>query len=325
MAITASDIEWRKALNTSDAGSNGGRMGSAVVVPGVKNNLLPDITQSQRVVGLTRYRKIFAAVLNAENLTLLEARAHLSRVSQGDDHFALFAGTQRDTQADIDAPRLYGIAPLAADVAAGASAFSLTLEDTALGVCFQDGDGIWVGDDASGEYFDNATFVVSGASVAVTLASGDALAASYLAGEGRCATLLPAGDVAPSASGWTETSASGTYDESAHPLETPSIGCVEDDWLLTFTSNTEFSVAGAFSGDLPPGEVGSDYAPANPQGGQYFTLRAAGWGGLWQAGDTLAWSTHPAALALWLREIVPAGAASISASVPEITVTGESS
>lgn len=327
MAITESDFEWRKALNNSDTDSNGGRMGTAAIVHNVKNNLLPDITQTQRVAGLTRYRKLFALVLNVDDLSLQNGYAHLSRVSQGDDFFTLFAGTQRDTQAGIATPRMYAIAPLSSNPAAGGAVFTLTLEDASLASCFVDGDSIWIGDDENGEYFHNVDFETSGTSVTVTLNTGNSLATGYAAGDARCATLLPVtGDVAAGVSDWSETSATGTYDESAHPVEVNNIGCSEDDWLLTFTTSTAFTVSGTYAGELAAGDVSVDYAPANAaEGGVYFTMRAAGWGGTWQPGDTVSFSTHPASLPLWLRETVPAGAAAISASVPEVTITGESS
>lgn len=328
MTITASDFVWRKAVTSSDSGSNGGRMGTAEVTHNVKNNLYPDVSQAQRIAGLTRYRKLFALVRNAENLALQNAKVHLSRVSAGDDYHVIFAGTQNDTQDDIATPRLYGIALLATSPASGATSFDCTLEDASLASCFQTGDSIWIGNDGGGEYFDNVTVNVVGATVSVSLNAGDALASSYTAGDARCASVLTAAeDVQASVSNWSESSSSGTYDESAHPLEVPNIGAVEDSWLLTFTSTDSFTVEGTHTGALASGSISSDYPAAdnNPNGGRYFTLRAAGFSGSWQAGDTLSFNTHPAALPIWLREIVPAGAAAASLTVPEVTITGESS
>jgi hypothetical protein len=38
-----------------------------------------------------------------------------------------------------------------------------------------------------------------------------------------------------------------------------------------------------------------------------FTLRAAGWGGTWAAGNTITFHLHPSAQGIWLKEVVPAG------------------
>lgn len=325
MTITESDFAFRKPVQVSDASSNGGRMGTLEIVHDVKNNCFPDVTQAQRLAGLTRHRKIFALIENADDLALQNAFAHLSRVSEGDDYVSLFAGSQRDTQGDISSPRVYAIAPLATSPAAGASAFDLTLEHTSLAAGFQDGDSIWIGDDDGGEYFHNATFSINGSTVSVTLDTGDALADAYTAGDARCATLLPATeDVQTSSSDWAESSASGSYDEAAYPVRVPAIGGVEDDWLLTFSSTTEYAVEGTYTGALASGSISADYTPANPDGGSYFTLSSAGWSGSWQAGDTVSFSTHPASLPVWITQVVPAGAAAISLTGTELMVTGES-
>lgn len=328
MSITASDFIWRKSVNVNDSSANGGRMGSVEISPDVKNNLFPDVSQSERSAGLTRYRKLFALIHNSDDLSLVNGRAHLTQTTDGDDYHALFAGTQTDTQDDISSPRLYGVAELATSPSAGATAFDATLENTALASCFQTGDSIWIGNDSGGEYFDNVTVSVVGVTVSITLDGSDALASGYTAGSAYVASLLEAsGDIAPSVSDWSETSSGGGYDESTHPVEVPNIGTVEDEWTITFTTTTDYDVEGTHTGALASGSIGSDYPATdnNPAGGRYFTLRSAGFGGTWQAGDTISFSTHPAAMPLWLRETVPAGAGSISLTVPEIQITGESS
>ncbi len=324
MSILESELVFYRANVNSDAATNGGRMGASEFLS-VKNGLLPDVSQAERVAGITRYRKFFVAVENADNLTLSNAFLHLSRASVGDDMFSIFEGAQRDTQDDISSPRRYAAAVLATSPAAGATAFDLTLEDTGLAACFQTGDGIWIGNTEGGEYFSNVSVSVAGLTVSVTLDSGDALANPYTAGEAWCATLLPAPDtdVATSASGWTETSSGGVYDESTHPLELDNIGTVDDDWLLTFTGTEAFTVAGTYSGAVASGSISADYAPANPGGGVFFTLRAAGWSGSWQAGDTIAFSTHPASFPCWVRQDVPAGAAACSSTGASLIITGE--
>ncbi|MCD8568106.1 MAG: hypothetical protein LRY50_07105 [Geovibrio sp.] len=39
----------------------------------------------------------------------------------------------------------------------------------------------------------------------------------------------------------------------------------------------------------------------------YFAVPHQSWGGSWQAGDRLTFSTRAAAKGFWLKEIVPAG------------------
>ncbi len=328
MSIQASEILFYKSAMVTDTGANGGRMGpraTARIATGVKNNLFPDPSQAERASGKTRLRKVFCAVENAENLALTNAATHLIRTTGADDVVTLFSAGQRETQAEIGAPREYGAAVLAAPVNAGDTSFQITLEDADL-VVFQDGDSIWIGDDTNEEYFHDVTISGSAPSLTVTLAAGDQLANAYAQGQTFVASLLPHPDTDLQAgvSDWAESSGAGTYDEDAHPLELKNIGSVEDDWTITFTSASAFVVEGVYNGALASGSIGADFAPANPEGGVFFTLRASGWAGTWAPGDTITFSTHPAAWPVWLKQVVPAGAASAGSAGTGLRLRGES-
>ena len=328
MAIQTSEILFYKSALVTDTSVNGGRMGardSALIADAVKNNLFPDPTQAQRLAGLTRLRKVFCAVENADSLSLLTARAHLVRTTGADDRITLFHAGQRETQSDVDAPREFGAAALASDVAAGDSSLNITLEDPSQDL-FQSGDSIWIGDSVNNEYFDNVTVSGNAPNLVVTLPSGDQFANAYATDAAYVASVLPHPDTDLTAgvSDWSVISDAGTYDSTTHPLSLTNIGAVEDDWTITFTSATEYSVQGVYSGELPGGGISADYAPLNSEGGTYFTLPAGGFGGTWEAGDTITFSTHPATWGLWLRQIVPAGAAATSTSGTGLRVLGES-
>jgi hypothetical protein len=328
MPVTASEIKYMKPQTVTDGADNGGRMSRYAAAHGVKNNLFPDVSQAERAAGLTRFRKVFAKIANDDDLGLLGAVAHLATVTPGDDWVTLFAGTQRDTQGDIAGPREYGAAVLAADVAAGATAFDVTLEDAAL-VVFAAGDSIWLGHvDGSGalvgEYHANITVATAGATVTITLDAGDQVAGDHLVADGSvAASVLALGDVAGSLAAWTETSGAGTYDEATHPPEPDHIGGIEEDWTITFTSATAYELRDSGGTLRGTGGIGADFAPTNADVSKpYFVLRAAGWGGTWASGDSITFTTSPAAAPLWLRQVVPAGAASQSADQVTLYVTG---
>ena len=334
MAIVESDIAFYRSATVDDTSSNGGIMNvSAEAVDGTKNNVFGDASLAYRTTGGTAFRKIFAKNENAEDLALINAHAYLRRGSVGDDWTTMFPGTQDDTQGDISSPREYYSAPLASNLSAGATVITCTLEDSSLSGTFVTGDTIVIEDDTNYEKFENVTIAVDGVTLTITLDSGDALANSYDALDGGSAQLTwvasvyemssPA-DLEPSTSDWTETSASGTYDESGSPLGLGNVGTVEDDWTITLTSATEFGVAGVNSGSLASGAITGDYSPSNPDGGEYFTLLAAGWAGTWASGDTVTFSTHPSAMPLWLKRVVPAGAGASSVANPRIILGGES-
>lgn len=324
MTILSGELLFVKSESVTDTDANGGRMGAVSIVSGIKNNVFPDVTQAQRQSGLLRWRKLFAKVANADSLALLDARIHLTRPSNGDDRVTLAAGAQRDRQSELGGPREYGAAALKNDLPAGAVSLVAVLEDASQSI-FLSGDTIWIGDATNGEYFSNVTVVKNGNEVAIALASGAQTARAYAAAEACAASVYLPGDLVGAVSSWTETSSAGVYNEAGRPLEVDSIGGVEDDWTLTFTGAQSFSVSGAFTGALASGTIAQDYAPSNPSFGRpYFTLRAAGWSGAWTSGDSIAFSTHPAAAPFWLKQLTPAGAQACNADLFEIAVSGES-
>ncbi len=313
MSIQAEELQFYRSATVSDGSLNGGRMGSASIADSVKNNIFPDPTQSERESGLTRYRKVFVAVENADDLSLNNAYVHLT----------LLEGTQRDTQGELSNPREYGCGTLKTAVAAGAASFTLVLETAAD--LIQSGDTVWIGDDSNEEYFSDVTVERTDTDVTVTLAADDQLANDYAADESSAAAVFAPGDLEPVLSDWTVSSDAGTYDDENSPLELSNLGTVEDDWTITFTGSSAFDVAGTYTGDLASGSIGSDYAPGNADAGEpYFTLPMAGWSGSWASGDTITFSTQPAAAAFWLKQVVPAGAAANGAVTFGLRIAGES-
>jgi len=322
MPIQTAELQLVRSETITDAAANGGRMGAALVTPNLKNNVFPDVSQAERQIGLTRRRKLFVKAASADNLALLNARVHISAPTNGADRVTLAAGTQRDRQSDLANPREYGAARLKSDVAAGASSFIFLLEDLGQAI-FQSGDTIWLGDASNREYHSNVTVAPNGLEVTVTLAAGEQLANAYAAAETYAASVLALGDLAPAADSLAIESTEGAYDLAQIALD--SIGALEDDWTLTFQDSDTYTVAGAFTGALGSGSVLADYAPLNPTHGRpYFSLRAAGFSGGWTAGDTIRFSTHPAAAGIWLKHLVPTGCPACSADIFKILITGES-
>jgi len=328
MPILTSELKLYKSEIISNTATNGGRMSANEVPDNIKNNIFPDVTEAQRVAGLTDYRKVFYKVADTENGTLNNARAWLQGVTPGASRIVLLAGTQIDTQGGFTGTeRLYGPGTLNADVLAGATTLVVDAEaGAAADVIFQDGDLLYIDDGSSNEF---ATIAVGGVAWAgdqatITLAAG--LINGYLAATPTTInSIIEQASVATSFDGWTVTSASGTYDEVTNPPELDNIGTVEQNWNLTFTSATAFTVNGDTLGNVGTGDIASDFIPVNPDFSvPYFTLRAAGFGGTWSAGETIQFATHPAALPLWLKRIIPAGAGSAPSDSTIIAISGES-
>jgi LysM repeat protein len=326
MTILSSELKRFKSATITDTSANGGKMSATESVSAVKNNLFPDVSEAERVAGKTRHRKQFAKVANDADETLFNGRLHLTQHTPGQDYITFFPGTQINTQGDITgSERQYGAGALKTNVAAGATSFVVTIENSVL-TLFVNGDMVWIGDGVNSEYHDNVTISKTGADVTITLDTGDQLANAYTVAAGTVgASVYQAGDVKGSVDGWSETSAAGTYDETGNPVEIDNIGSIEDTFTITFSDASNFSCSGAGVGSVGTGNISTDFAPNNPNFSKpFFTLRAAGWGGTWANGDTVVFSTHPAALPIWFKQIVPAGCASYSSNNFKTLFGGES-
>jgi hypothetical protein len=160
------------------------------------------------------------------------------------------------------------------------------------------------------DYYENC-FKYTGNTVTVYLETGTQVANAYLTTNTYCSGCIECNDVETSYSGWAETAAaSGTYDETTYPPIFYNDGTEYDLITITFTSATNFTCAGAYEGDLGTGNAGVDFEPTNADTGEpYFTIDASGWGGTWQSGDTIEFTTIPSAFPIWIKEVVPAGTA----------------
>lgn len=327
MPITPSDIKWYKSLTVADAAANGGRMSNVQSPSGIKNNILPDITLAERNAGMTRYRKMFIKVANGENIALANARVFLQLPTPGEDSVTFFPGTQRDTQAAITgSERLYGGGRLNANVAAGAVTVAVLTEGAALN-CIRSGDTIRITDKsgvsaAGNEEFRIATEVTYAGDIA-TLTLDAPLDHGYTSAAGMVASVYLAGDVETTVSSPQATSAAGGVSGA---IAGDSVGTVEQDWTLTFTSATAFNIVGDTAGNIGSGNVGGTTSPINPAfpGRPYFSIPAGFFTGTFAAGDTVTFTTSPAAIPLWYRQIVPAGASAISGNRVIVGLDGES-
>jgi hypothetical protein len=129
MPILDNEILWRSAALLSDAtpAQNGGRMAFAQLVSGVKNNLFPDVSQSERGAGSVKWRKAFIHINSAQDSALLNVRLFLDALTPAGDFVVFQPGSATDTEDQI-AGRPYGIGTLFAPVAGGASQIQVVCE-----------------------------------------------------------------------------------------------------------------------------------------------------------------------------------------------------
>jgi len=333
MTILKTELLFYKSKIVSADATNGGRMSANQIISGVVNNVWPHVLKAERDAGSTLYRKLFAKVANDLDETLLSATMWNDLPTDGDDWIVLFAATQRDTQADITGTeRLYGCGTLNTDVAAGGSTIIVDVEDATLTGIFADTDTIRITDMADPDAVtgNEELLTISGApsvvGTTVTITVAETLANAYTVASGtRVMSIYPVGDIKCTTDNWVETSTAGTYDEGAYPPIIDNIGTVDETWTLTFTDATNYTVVGDTLGTIGSGTTAADFAPVNADFSKpYFTLEFAGFAGTWAAGETIVFQTHPAAAPIWLKRVVPAGAASLSGNKNTTVLSGES-
>lgn len=347
-SIIVSEMKIYKSLVVSDTSTNGGLMSAVESVSGVVNNIWPHVFKSERTVGSTTYRKFFLKIANDTDNTLFNPLIWLDRPTEGDDYVVLFAGTQSDTQGTWptgDTADKYGVGVLNTAITGGVT--STIIVDVPEGMemggadpIFRDAGTIRISDMLNPDSVtgNEETAVISGTptngsptgttpfrTYPVTIVLTAAVANSYTTTDTRVMSVYEPSDVKCTTDNWVETSTSGTFDEGTYPVVNDNIGTIDQEVTLTFTDATNFTATSNRSGiTLGSGTTGGDFAPNNPDFTKpYFTLPSAGWAGTWASGETIVFQTHPAAVAMWEKRVIPALTPSITNNRVVHTSTGE--
>ena len=332
MSITSSELVWRRPAEVSDLSTNGGRITSTPILSGVKNNLFPNVPQAERVAGSTKYRKVFIHVANDDSLALIAPKVYVLAPTPGDDRVTIFEATNTDTQAAITGlEQQYGAGVLNANATLGATTCQVLVEAAADAI-FKNGMTVRISDRQTVDGAGNEQFLTlaSDASysgnVATLTFTATPLAFNFsTTSPTYVSSVLTPADAVATVTDWLLTSALGTFDTVNHPVLPHGIGSIEQLWTLTFTSPTTFTASGDTVGAIGTGTIGTNFVPANSAYSKpYFTLPSAGWGGTLATGNTVQFRTHPAALKVWYKRTVPAGANSLSANKVSVGVDGES-
>jgi hypothetical protein len=169
-------------------------------------------------------------------------------------------------------------------------------------------------------YAENSVQVLSLSSVATELGLDTSI--HYGTDGTVVACTLDLGTIVSSHTTPIKNSPAGTWDESGHPILTYDVGTVTDVFTVTFSSASVFSVAGVLSGNVGSGITGVDFQPAH-WGSYFFKIPAAGWGGTWAIGDTLAFGTANSAKGVWFKEVIPSGTLAHGGNSVSFTLDGE--
>ncbi len=114
------------------------------------------------------------------------------------------------------------------------------------------------------------------------------------------------------------------YNETVYPITVTNRGAIEERWALIFTNTNEFRVIGESVGQIAIGNTAADLAPTNPEThAPYFSLKAAGWGSGWAAGNVLRFNTAAANFPVWVARTVLQGPATQTSDSFQIQIRGD--
>lgn len=334
MPILDNEILWRPAQLVSDTipAQNGGRMALSTLVSGVKNNLFPDVSQSERLAGGVKWRKAFIHIHSTQDVALLNARVFLDALTPAGDFVTIHPGTATDTEDQVTS-RAYGIGTLFQPVEFGSLQILVNCENNASYATlqpFQAGDLLRISDrpstgGAGNEEWATIDAITYGAGFA-TIDLLDPLVNSFAVTNTLVSSIWSPGSIAGSWSNFM-VSGVGTFDSATvGNVIVHNKGAIEQDWTLTFIDAVNYIVSGNLLGQIPAqGSTAADYLPVNPATGTpYFTLKATGWSGTSQSNDVVSFRTSPAAIPLWYRRQVPAGTFSLANDYASVALHGES-
>lgn len=334
--MLSSELQTFLPLEVSDATTNGGRMSANQVVSGVVQNVWSHVPKAERTAGSRKYRKLFDKVSNDSDESLINPGYYLDGDSLGEDWFFFYPVGQRDTQnswvTTSPPSRKYVAGVLKEAILATATSLTIVFKDAEQASHVLNGDELRISDKTDPDQVSgNESFVtvseapsVSGAEVTVTLSAEIGTAYASASSTKVSVMYYASSDIACELSDWTVTTA-GDGDADDLELLLDNIGTIEQDWTVTFTGATTFTVAGDTVGALASGSTASEYAPNNPSWTKpYFTLPTALWSGTWASGDTLEFTTSPAAQPLVQERRVPAGCASLANNRIRKVTIGES-
>ncbi|MBO7410958.1 MAG: hypothetical protein J6T92_03455, partial [Ottowia sp.] len=106
----------------------------------------------------------------------------------------------------------------------------------------------------------------------------------------------------------TGNEAQGNYDDVNYPIGVNNRGTITEKWALRFSANgQDFVLIGERLGQIAAGTINEDFSPQNHNAGTpYFTIKAAGWGAGWTAGNVLFLHTVGAEMPFaFVRSISP--------------------
>lgn len=326
MSVNRNHIKIMKSVVVNRTTTNGGRMSTNEWLTGRINEEYPQISFSEMQAGSEIYLKGFVKIAHPQNEVAKNVKIGLWKPTPGQDKVFLIPATQVDTQADFGTT-LFGCGKLYSSVVEGQTVIDVLTEDV-TNIIFRDGDDLRISDidfdtGLGNEEFNtvSGTPTINGDIVSIYLTKP--LLNAYSGTNTYVTSLLNVGDLGPTNSVPVVTSVAGTFNQAY--LQVQSIGGLYETITITFITSTNFTCTGDFSGSLGLGTISGTFNPINSAfATPFFIINPYAWGGTFVTGDTVVFTTIPAAYPYVERRDVVAGAEHIEASTRVLLVTWDS-
>lgn len=116
----------------------------------------------------------------------------------------------------------------------------------------------------------------------------------------------------------------GQYNAPIYPVEVDNKGAITERWRLEFTGPNAFRLIGEKTGLIDSGNTLGDFSPINPNTGTpYLTIRAAGWGSGWGAGNQVRFNTQAASAPIWLAQVELPGPVTVTPDSARLEFRGD--
>lgn len=335
MAIISSELVFKAPETVDDSSDNGGRVTNTTLVSGKVGVTFPLVFQAERIAGSQKWRKVFLANVNGDDLTLYYPKVWIHDVTPGDDYVIMALGTQRDTQGTKALTNYYGAGRLQSDVSVGGQTLVVDLEDNALKsgtyAIFRAGDLIRVHHESPSEVVQEMTIdtvTPDGSLPRVTITTVETLTDAHtVAQETKISSVLEPDQI----EAWYEnlvvtTAGDGDYDDTSYPIMGYNIGSKEITVTGTWSDATHATFVDDDGGSWGTWDTTSgDFSPTNPDtASALFTIYQAGLSGTFANGDTIVFDLHPSRCPIWEYRVVPAGAGSLAGDKVILLYGGES-
>lgn len=334
MTLLSTDLKFYKGMEVSDASTNGGHRSDNVINSGSPENVFRNTLSTERLAGSTKYRFIYICNHNTSLDIAANPNIWLDKETPAGDYIYFIPAVQGMTQADIIGTEdKYTVLELTTNIAIGGSTFVGNVADSSIADSIETGSVIRISNKATPdsvtgtEEFVTVTGTpsVSGAEVSFTFTPVTENA--YTVAEGtKGSKVYQPDDIVASIGTITKSSSAGTIDEVNFPVVAVNNGTIEEVFTFTFSSATQFTVAGARIGAITAGVTTSEYSPNNSRCSlPYFTLPSGFFTGTWANGDTLTVPTHDSSAPVCEVRVTPAGISSYSSNGTTLAVSVESS